>query len=131
MITFDAVGREVCTARRIRTNTPLQALVTLNDSVYLEAARYLAYRMQNATPNNNISEIISRGYSYLLFKPIAPAKLNALLKLYNSAYDKFKNNADKTCAIVGVNNEHNNAEMASLVVVASALLNLDEVITKN
>ena len=41
MITFDGVGREVCTARRIRTNTPLQALVTLNDSVYLEASRIL------------------------------------------------------------------------------------------
>ena len=125
MITFDAVGREVCTARRIITNTPLQALVTLNDSVYLEAARYYAYRMQNSIRTNNIPEIISNGYSNLLFKSIAPAKLNALLKLYNNAFDRFKNNADKTCAIVGVNNKYNNPETAALVIVANALLNLE------
>jgi hypothetical protein len=131
MITFDGVGREVCTARRIRTNTPLQALVTLNDSVYLEAARNLAYRMESSTRNKNISDMINNGYSYLLYKPIAPGKLTVLLNLYNNAYERFKNNADKTCDIVGVNNEHNNPRTAALVIVANALLNLDEVITKN
>lgn len=45
MISFDGAAREVCSSRRIRTNTPLQALVTLNDSVYLEASRNFAYRM--------------------------------------------------------------------------------------
>ena len=42
MLMFDGADREVCTARRIRTNTPLQALVTLNDSVYIDAARHFA-----------------------------------------------------------------------------------------
>ncbi len=46
MMTFDGRDREVCTARRIRTNTPLQALATLNDSVYIEGARHFADRMQ-------------------------------------------------------------------------------------
>jgi hypothetical protein len=46
MMTFDGVAREVCTARRIRTNTPLQALVTLNDEAYIDMARYFAYKMQ-------------------------------------------------------------------------------------
>ena len=62
MITFDGVSREVCTARRIRTNTPLQALTTLNDSVYIDLARHFARRMQKrrrqrctATDQNGIS----------------------------------------------------------------------------
>jgi hypothetical protein len=55
MISFDGVGREVCTSRRIRTNTPLQALVTLNDSVYLQASRNFAYVIQKqAGKNNNV-----------------------------------------------------------------------------
>ena len=45
MATFDAPNREVCTLRRVRTNTPLQALVTLNDPVYIEAAQALARRI--------------------------------------------------------------------------------------
>src|SRR5205814_6241402 len=66
MMTFDAAAREVCTARRIRTNTPLQALVTLNDEAYLESARHFAYRMQEA--GNNIREQISKGYEMALYK---------------------------------------------------------------
>ena len=48
MATFDAPNREVCTIRRVRTNTPLQALVTLNDPVYVEAAQALGRRMAQA-----------------------------------------------------------------------------------
>ena len=45
-MTFDGHQRDVCVARRIRTNTPLQALVTLNDSAYIDMARNFAYRLQ-------------------------------------------------------------------------------------
>ncbi|GAC1485532.1 MAG: hypothetical protein NVS1B13_12210 [Flavisolibacter sp.] len=132
LLTYDGIGKEVCTARRIRTNTPLQALVTLNDSVYVEAARYLAYRMEGASKNgSDIRGIINRGYEFLMFKPISLEKLNALYKLFQNGYDKLKNDKEKTCAIVGVNNEHNNPKTAALVIVAGAVLNLDEVINKN
>lgn len=132
MITFDGVGREVCVARRIRTNTPLQALVTLNDSVYLEAARHLAIRMKAmAADGKNIRTMISGGYQNMLYKPISAAKLNVLEYLYHTAYATYRNDAEKTCAMIGVNNEHNNPETAALVVVANAMLNLDEIVMKN
>jgi hypothetical protein len=129
MITFDDVAREVCTARRIRTNTPLQALVTLNDDAYLEMARHFAYRMQKMA--KDVKQEISKGYEIVLYKPIGGDRLAVLTKLYNESLQKFRNDKDKTCEMIGEDNEHNNPETAALVVVANAILNLDEVITKN
>jgi hypothetical protein len=131
MISFDGVGREVCVARRIRTNTPLQALVTLNDSVYLEAARHLAYRMQGESNQKDIAAQISKGYELLFYKSIQPGKLHALQHLYLTAYKTYQTDKDKQCEMIGVDDNHNNAETAALVVVANALLNLDEAITKS
>ncbi|MDR0792128.1 MAG: DUF1553 domain-containing protein [Chitinophagaceae bacterium] len=130
MITFDATSREVCTARRITTNTPLQALVTLNDSSYLDMARHFAYRMQTQA-GKDIAEKISKGYEMAMYKPIAPKKLEALNNLYKEAYAKMKNDKDKASEMTGQTNEQSNPEMAALVVVANAMLNLDEMITKN
>ena len=130
MITFDGVAREVCTARRIRTNTPLQALVTLNDESYLQAARNFAYRMISVG-GKDLKKEISAGYEMAANKTISDNKLAVLEKLYNDAFDKLKNDKDKTCEMIGAMNEHNNPETAALVVVANAMLNLDEFITKN
>jgi hypothetical protein len=109
MITFDATSREVCTARRIRTNTPLQALVTLNDSAYLDMAGRLAQRMEGSAAEP--AGQIAAGYELLLFKKIDPATLRVLQQLYTDAKASFKGDP--------------------MAVVASAMLNLDEVITKN
>jgi len=130
MMSFDGVAREVCTSRRIRTNTPLQALVTLNDSFYLVAARHFAYRMQE-TAGKDVRQAISKGYELAMYKPIGNSKLEALVKLYDESLNQFKNDKDKTCETVGLMDEHNNPETAALVVVANAMLNLDELITKN
>ena len=62
MITFDGMSREVCTVRRIRTNTPLQALTTLNDSAYIDMARHFAKRMQTAS-GNDVKQQIKEGLS--------------------------------------------------------------------
>jgi Protein of unknown function (DUF1553)/Protein of unknown function (DUF1549)/Planctomycete cytochrome C len=130
MITFDGAAREVCTARRIRTNTPLQALVMLNDETYLDAARNFAYRMQSQG-GNNVSDEISAGYELTMYKKIAPGKLKALEKLYEESFAKLKQDPEKACAMIGMMNEHNNPQTAALVVVANAMLNLDEWVTKN
>ena len=129
MMTFDGVAREVCTVRRIRTNTPLQALTTLNDSAYIDIARHFAYRMQEKTSDAKAQ--ISKGFKLATYKDIDGKSLQALLKLYNEAYTQFKNDPDKTCEMIGGMNEHTNAETAALAVVANAMLNLDEVVTKN
>ena len=130
MLTFDGVSREVCTVRRIRTNTPLQALTALNDSVYIDIARQFAYRMQ-AVAGKDIGEQISTGFKLATHHAIDEKSLQALLHLYNQGYAQFKNDADKTCEIIGGINEHTNPATAALAVVANAILNLDEVVTKN
>ncbi|MEP6949495.1 MAG: DUF1553 domain-containing protein, partial [Ginsengibacter sp.] len=123
MISFDGSAREVCTARRIRTNTPLQALVTLNDSVYLDASRHFAYRMLEKEKGKNMTQVIQSGYQMAMYKPITPLKLAALEKLYDKAFGQFSKDEEKTCEIIGEPNEHNNPETAAMVVVANAILN--------
>ena len=129
MITFDKTSREVCAARRIRTNTPLQALVTLNDSTYLEMARSFAYRLQKEV-NGNVDGQIVRGYELATGHAMNVKDQMALKDLYTNALTKFNTDKDKTCEMIGVNDEHNNPQTAALVVVCNAILNLDEVITK-
>ena len=130
MMTFDGVAREVCTVRRIRTNTPLQALTTLNDSAYIDIARNFAYRMQ-AIGGTDVKTQIKKGFSLATMHDIDEKSLQALLNLYYTALDRFKKDPDKTCELIGGKNEHNNPETAALAVVANAMLNLDEVVTKN
>ncbi len=130
MLTFDAASREVCTARRINTNTPLQALTTLNDSAFLDLARHFAYRMQQEG-GNDVAAQIRKGYNILTYHNIDEISLQALLKLYNTAYEQFAADKQKICEINGGMNEHATAATASLIIVANAMLNLDEVVTKS
>ena len=99
--------------------------------MYLEASRFFAYRIQQLVSGNNVRAQISKGYQLALYKDISVAKLDALDKLYNKAYTGFKANTEKTAAMIGARGEHANPETAALVVVAGALLNMDELITKN
>ncbi len=130
MLTFDGVSREVCTARRIRTNTPLQALTTLNDSAYIDIARNFALRIRSLA-GDNITQQIKTGFQLATYKNIDDKSLNALMNLYNTAFNQFKNDANKTCEMLGGMNENTNASNAALTIVANAILNLDEVVTKN
>jgi hypothetical protein len=130
MIAFDAASREVCTARRINTNTPLQALTTLNDSSCIDAARNFAYRMQGEA-GSDAAKQVRTGFKLATYHDIDEKSLNALMNLYNIAYRQFKTDADKTCEMIGGIGDHTNAETAALTVVANAIFNLDEVVTKN
>ena len=129
MVTFDGVARNVCTSRRIRTNTPLQALTTLNDSAYIDMARHFAYRLQKEG-GDDIKQQIAKGYQLATYHAIDDKSLIALQELYTIAYNRFKDDSDKALMILG-GKENNDAKTAALVVVTNALLNLDEVVTRN
>ena len=130
MISFDGVQRVLCNARRIRTNTPLQALVTLNDSAYLDMARHFAYRMQDEA-GPGVNNQIKKGYELMLYKPLPQEKLKIFIDLYNTAFNEFKTDTDKADKMMGEDSTHKNVSTAALVVVANAMMNLDEVIMKN
>lgn len=129
-IAFDGASREVCSPRRIRTNTPLQALVTLNDSAYVDMARHFASRIQK-TGEKSAAHKIAQGYSMMLYKPIPQNRLKIFEALYNKALVAFKQDAASASAFMGDPNKKAKPEDAALVLVANAMLNLDEVITKN
>ncbi|MGE9268720.1 MAG: PSD1 and planctomycete cytochrome C domain-containing protein [Verrucomicrobiales bacterium] len=109
LMTFDAPTREVCTKRRITSNTPLAALATLNDPVFVECARALAKRLA-AAPVESLAERIALGYRLCTSEEIDPATLSELSELHQSIA------ADDPAA--------------ALPTVASVLLNLDLTLTK-
>jgi hypothetical protein len=126
-MSFDAGSREVCTVRRTVTNTPLQALVTLNDPVYLEAAYSLAQQMHGA---GDTQQAIAMGYQQALFQTLEPEKEQVLLSLYETALEDFSNNPNALQEFMGLP-QNPNAELAALTVVANAIMNLDAFITKS
>ncbi|CAG5011659.1 hypothetical protein DYBT9275_04994 [Dyadobacter sp. CECT 9275] len=127
MTTFDAPSREFCQSRRILTNTPLQALVTLNDPVYLEAAQNLATKMLKSgkTPDQQLKE----GYRLLTYQPIEEKSLKVLVKVYNEALQAYKRKPGEVDSIL-VYRKERSPELAALTVSANVLLNLDNVVTK-
>jgi len=129
-ITFDGTAREVCLSRRIRTNTPLQALTTLNDPAFLEAARHLMYRCASASPGRP-DKAIEAAYRLATGHPLTDNRRQALLKLHREALASYRHTPDKACGMIGVHDGHDNPETAALVVVGNAILNLDEVLNKN
>jgi hypothetical protein len=131
MITFDGVAREVCAPRRIRTNTPLQALTSLNDEACLDMARKLAARLQQAIPSSPQQQI-KLVYERATGRAAGAPALATLLKLYTSAKEKFAGHASGACEMAGLDyGKDTTAATAALVVVINTVLNLDEVVTKN
>nr|WP_299388070.1 PSD1 and planctomycete cytochrome C domain-containing protein [Allomuricauda sp.] len=125
-VTFDAGSREVCTIRRTVTNTPLQALVTLNDPVYLEASFQLARMMQSA---KDLEEQLALGYEKATMTRITPEKLAALQELYRASLTEFSNNKDELEQFLHFDASPT-AALGALTVVANAIMNLDEFLSK-
>jgi hypothetical protein len=133
LATFDAPDRETCTVRRPRTNTPLQALVLMNDPTYIEAARKLAERMMK----EGKSDMDRISVAFRLATGHAPtrAESNVLMKLHKTQLEAYR--ADQTAALkllqVGESKRDETldcAELAAWTMVASTILNLDQTISK-
>ncbi|MEX2565983.1 MAG: DUF1553 domain-containing protein [Cyclobacteriaceae bacterium] len=130
-ITFDAGSREVCSISRTVTNTPLQALITLNDPVYQEAAFFLAKQMLESGKEDH-EKSIAMGYEKALVKPIDRQNQKLLEELYRFSKDDFEANPDQMEEwLERAEDRDKTPEFAALVVVANALLNLDELLTKS
>ena len=129
MSAFDAPNREVCTIRRARSNTPLQALVTLNDPVYVEAAQALARSMSKS--GNSTEEHVRFGFQQCLARPPSDTELADLVKLYNNARERFMKDVEKARKLAPnplgpLPDGADPVELAAWTVVGNVLLNLDE-----
>ncbi|MBO0938173.1 DUF1553 domain-containing protein [Fibrella sp. HMF5335] len=127
MITFDSPSREFCQIRRLRTNTPLQALVTLNDPVYVEAAQRLADYM--AIHGKTPAQQLQAGFHRLMLRELAPKKLAILTKLYQDTEVYYAQNPAEAGKLLA--SATASPKQAALTVTANAMMNLDEVITKD
>ena len=131
---FDAPKREVCTGRRPITNTPLQALVTLNDTTYVEAARVFADRILSRGGETTASRL-RYGFEVALARPPRDAELRSLAALLQEAGADYSADppAAEKLAQVGEwprNPARSPRELAAWTCVCNALLNLDETITR-
>jgi hypothetical protein len=134
MATFDAPSRETCTVRRIQTDTPLQAFVTLNDPVYVEAAQALGRRLVREG-GATVTERIRYGLQLCLARPPNEEQVKALVELYEkeSAHYREQEADAKKLATEPLGPLPGNlsaAEAAAWTSVANVLLNLDGVLTK-
>jgi hypothetical protein len=133
--TFDAPDREKCTARRGVTNTPLQALILMNDPTYVEAARAFAERdLHEAKPTEE--DRISYAFRLATDRDPSPKELEILHNLYHKEIGHFDTDRKAAEKLVAVGEsrpqgKYDPAELAAWTLVTSTILNMDETITKN
>lgn len=133
MVAFDAPSREICTSLRINTNTPLQALVTLNDPVYVEAAQALARRAvgEGETPLDRLTY----AFRAVLVRPPTEKEAARLLELFDSEKKRFEEDRESALALATdplgpLDDPAKAPELAAWTTVANVLFNLDETVSR-
>jgi len=134
MLIFDAPNREICTVKRSRTNTPLQALSLLNEITYVEAARKLAERMI-AEGGSSVEDRLKYGFQLVTAREPAAVELKVLADGFGRDLARFqdkKAEAEKFLAFGDSTstNVSDPLELAAYALAAHVLLNLDEVVTR-
>ena len=133
MATFDAPNREVCTLRRNQTNTPLQALVTMNDPVYIEAAQALARLMLSHT--GTLNDQIGLGFRRCLLREPSATELSSLVSLFEDMHRELALQPDNAAKLATdplgpVPEGIDIVNAAAMTVVCNVLLNVDEMFLK-
>jgi hypothetical protein len=133
LLAFDGTTREKCTVQRARTNTPIQALILLNDPTYLEAARMLANNvlLAKASDDDRIAEIFRR----ILSRTPEPRESALLIDLLQRQRNHFQTDptaADKLLQVGASQHDESLAptELAAWTMTAHTIVNLDEAITR-
>jgi len=133
MMLFDAPSREVCTVRRSRTNTPLQALVLLNEVTFVEAARKLAERMM--TSGDRIEERLAYGFRLATARNPTTQEIEVLRGGFDDDLQRFESSPNDADRLLGFGNSQSEktldrSELAAYTLAANVILNLDEVVTR-
>jgi len=142
-LTFDLKSRDVCQVKRSRTNTPLQALNTLNDPTFVECAGALAQKMVYATdeawrrgvPKVRIDEAgLTYGFRACTSRNPSPKELQTLVRLLKTSYERLSKDGAAALTLLKAARLTDKPELttqnAAYTAVANALLNLDETVTK-
>jgi hypothetical protein len=125
MLNFDATSREICTVRRVRTNTPLQALSALNDPAFFEAAQALARRIV-ADGGAEARSRADLGFRLCVARRPKPDELDRLLSWEDRERHFFEQNLDDAKRMTG----SPDPDLAAWTMLSNVLLNLDETMTK-
>jgi len=134
LATFDAPDREKCTARRTVTNTPLQALVLLNDPTYVEATRALAEKTI-LQAGKGAAKRVEYAFRLTTARRPQPQEREVLLALAELELTEYRHDKASALKLLSVGDSKRNAkldpaELAAWTTVASTILNMDETITK-
>lgn len=134
LMLFDAPAREVCTVKRSRTNTPLQALALLNEVTYVEAARKLGERMI-LEGGATVEERLTYGFRLATSRKPTGEELKILVQGYNEDLARFQSNPEATKQYLSFGTSPrsdavNSSELAAFSLTANVLLNIDEVVTR-
>jgi hypothetical protein len=130
MLTFDALSREVCTAKRDVTTTPLQSLVLLNDPQFVEAARRLSERLLGRFPEDPAARH-REAFRALIGRPPDDTEAQILLRLFDEQRRLFAGHPEDAARLLAVGESRSDAalprvELAALTTVVSAIMNFDE-----
>ncbi len=132
---FNAPSRDVCTVKRERTNTPLQALVTMNDIQFVEASRVLAEKVLQSGKGTTPSEAVREVSQRVLLRPLREEELKILVSNHRIFLDHYRDYPDEASKLVNLgetkaDSELPPVEVAALTMVTNQVFNLDETLKK-
>ena len=134
MLMFDASSRDQCQVKRQSTNTPLQALIMLNDPTILEAARVLAGRLLEE--DTDIEAKIRKGYQLILCRKATSEETSFMVQYHKEQFESFKNSPERAGQFITIgeypmDESKDKVELAALMQILHTMYNMEEAITKS